>query len=484
MGPRFVGVVVAVVLDPDVAHEAAPLRLKGRELVAHLPDRPDHALHHLLGPGERRALGEEKPCFDDVAFDVGERPELELSARHHGERPEQQGHDQAEGQVAPRDRPIDETTDEPLGEAGEARIEPGAEAPAPRPVAGPEGPHQVVRQDEKRLDQAERQGEDQDDRQDPEHRPDIPLEERERAEHGDRGEERGEHARRHLLRSGDRRLQRREPGVAMTGDVLRDHDRVIHQQADRDQQAHHGDHVEGVADGRHAGDGPHEGDGEPRRDPERVAKPEEQPHHQEREAESLEPVPKQHGQAVADDGGHVPGDREGHAGGRTGAFLVDVVPQGVDDVEDVVPLALLHGQEGGPLPVEEGPVLLAFEAVGDGGDVPEPDCRPASRPDDHEPLEVPGPPAFVVEPDEHRGFARLDGADGELQALRGHRVGEVPEAETELAHRRSRRLDPDLVLGEPPDGHLGDSGDRQQVVLHPLGICLEALGTEGGPRPR
>ena len=50
-----------------------------------------------------------------------------------------------------------------------------------------------------------------------------------------------------------------------------------------------------------------------------------------------------------------PGDREGHAGGRTGAFLVDVVPQGVDDVEDVVPLALLHGQEGGPLPVGRRP---------------------------------------------------------------------------------------------------------------------------------
>ena len=242
MGPRFVGVVVAVVLDPDVPHEAPPLRLKGGELLAHLADRPAHALHDLLRPGERGPLGKEQPRFDDVALDVGERPELELSAHHHRERDEQQGHDEAEGQVAPRDRPVDEAADEPLGEAGEPRIEPGAEA-APRraPLRGPERPHQVVWQDEERLDEAERQGEDQDDRQDPEHRPDVPLEERERAEHRDGGEEGGEHPRRHLLRSGDRRIERREPGVAMPGDVLRDHDRVVHQQADRDQQAHHGD---------------------------------------------------------------------------------------------------------------------------------------------------------------------------------------------------------------------------------------------------
>ena len=231
----------------------------------------------------------------------------------------------------------------------------------------------MVGQDEECLDQAERQGEDQDDRHELEDRPDIPPEEGERAEDGDGGEERGEHARGHLLRSRDRGLERREPRPAVAGDVLRDDDRVVHQQADRDEKRHHGDHVEGVAERRHAGEGPHEGDGEPRGDPERVAKPEEQPHHQEHEPEPLDAVSKQHGQPVADDGRHVAGDLEGHAGRRARPFHLDMAAQGVDDVEDVVALALLHGEEGGPLPVEEGPVLLALETIGDGGDVAEPD---------------------------------------------------------------------------------------------------------------
>ena len=131
------------------------------------------------------------------------------------------------------------------------------------------------------------------------------------------------------------------------------------------------------------------------------------------------------------------------------------------------------------MPVEEGPVLLAFEAVGDGGDVAEPDRGPAFRTDDHEAIEVTGPPALVVETDEHRGLARLDRSDGELQALRGHRVGEIAKAQAELAHGRGRDLDPDLVLREAPDGHLGHPRDREQIVLHPFGVGLQALGLKG-----
>ena len=481
VGPRFVGVVVAVVLDPDIAHEAPPLRLVGCILVPHRPGGPDHVLHHHFGPGERCALGKQQPRLEDVALDVGEGPELELPSGHHREGREQQGQQQPDGQVAPGDRRVHQPPDEPFGEAGEARVEPGPETPSPAPLHGPQRTHQVMRQDEERLDQAERQGEDEDDRHDLEDRPDVPAQERERPEDAHGGEERGEHPRRHLLRAGDRRVEGSEPGVAVAGDVLRDHDGVVHQQADRDEQGHHRDHVEGKAERGHPRDGAHEGDGEARRDPERVAKPEEEPHHEEHEAQSLDAVAQQHGQPVADDGGHVPGDLEGHAGRRAGPLRVDMGPQGVDDIEDVVALALLDGKERGPLPVEEGPVLLALEAVGDGCDVAEPDRGPARRPDDHEPVEVPGSPALVVEADEDRGVAGLDRADGELHTLRGHRVGEVAEAEPELAHGRGRHLDPDLVLREPSNGHLGDPGNRQQVVLHPFGIGLEALRPQ---RPR
>ena len=312
------------------------------------PDRLGHPADHRLGAGKGSALGQQEAGFDDVALDVGEGPELELPTRHHGKRRDEQGDNQAHRQVAPGNRGVDEAPDDPFGESGKSGVEPGPQAPAPRPVSGTQGPHQVVGQDEERLDQTERQGEDEDHRQDGEDRPDVPPQEREHTEHRDGGEERGEHPRRHLLRAGDGRVERGEPGVAVAGDVLRDHDGIVHQEAHRDQQRHHGDHVEGVTGPGHARDGPHECDREPGGYPERIAEPEEEPHHQEHEAEPLHAVAEQHRQPVADDGRDVARDLEDHAGRGTRPLGVDMGPERVDDVEDVVALALLHGEECGP----------------------------------------------------------------------------------------------------------------------------------------
>ena len=136
--PRFVGILVAVVLDPDVAHEVASVRLSGGVFLAHPADGAHHQVHDRFGPGEGRALGKEQPRLEDVALDVGERPELELASRHHGERRDEKGHDEAHREIAPGNGRVHQASDEPFGEAVETCVEAGAE-----PCASGSGPRRA-----------------------------------------------------------------------------------------------------------------------------------------------------------------------------------------------------------------------------------------------------------------------------------------------------------------------------------------------------
>ena len=119
---------------------------------------------------------------------------------------------------------------------------------------------------------------------------DLAREEGQRREHGHGGQERGDDPRRdhaHAVHGG---VEDALPLAQLRRDVLREDDGVVHHQAERHQQGHHGEHVDRHAEERHEEERAQEGDGQTHGDPEGVAEAEEEPHGEEHEEETLQAV--------------------------------------------------------------------------------------------------------------------------------------------------------------------------------------------------
>ena len=368
---------------PDEHREAPVDPLSGLRLDL-VPNPADRRLDPLDHPSRRgaRGAGRQRHLDDhEVPIEGRRRVHGHPSAAHEagGERqPEdaagQGGAPMVEGE--PERGEIDGADDRL-----ETPLDGGPETRQARTRTHPEAAvRQVVGQDPGGLDQRER--EDRED--DPGERPDeLPpdageAEQRRKRRHG--GQDAEDHRHQHLPDAPHRRRCGRALSALDTPlDILPDDDRVVHDDAQREDEGEQADHVHADGKSGHEQEGAEEGHREPRGGPHREPAREREEQHQEDQGEPREAVPDEHRHPAFKEPPTVEPGRHREALGER--KVPDEVEDGVRGVEQPGARRQGHRQEDRRLAVEARLEVLVAEAVGDGGEIPDRDHprHPARR---------------------------------------------------------------------------------------------------------
>ena len=291
----------------------------------------------------------------------------------------------------------------------------------------------MVGQDQEGLHQTDAEHNDQHHGHDPQDLADFAGDEGQGAEHEQGGDEGGGDAGQHLTDALDGGVHRRIAAFHARGDVLADDDGVVHEQTDADQQAHHGDHVDGDAHHGHDVERAHEGHRQAHGHPEAVPEAEEQPQHQEYGQQALGAVAQQHVETILDDGGHVLGQAQFHAARGLPAFALHEGAHRPVGVEHVLGLGLGDVEHGGAAAVEQDLGLVPFEAVADDGDFAQADAGAGLAGNDDQVAEFVHGLALIVETQQHVLVAAFQSADGRAHAVALHGGSDLGGRQAELA---------------------------------------------------
>jgi len=123
MRTRLISVRVLAENDGDVAHQILLIRLIGSQFLVDLRERDYRSFDALLRPVQRRTLGQQKTCLDDIAIDIGEADKLELAAGRHGDTQDQQHQHQPQREIAIVHGQIQRSTEPALAQVIETAIE-------------------------------------------------------------------------------------------------------------------------------------------------------------------------------------------------------------------------------------------------------------------------------------------------------------------------------------------------------------------------
>ena len=461
------------VAHADAANQAFAVPVARREAVVHASQSSDHGIHDRLRAVQRRALREQQPRLDDIALDVRKRLESDPAAREHRDGEEQHRDHCAEEWIAPAHRTIHEASRNVVAKPLDSPVERGTKAGGHASGAAAEAVGEMMGKNQEGFDETDRKHEDQHHRKHLEHPADVAGDECERTEHrAGRDEGRGD-AGQDFASALDRGIQRSAAALEVARHVLADDDGIVHEQADRDQQSDHGDHVDRVAEEPHQVQAAEEGHRQSRHHPERETQAEEEPHRDEDENDALHAVAHEHPEPVAHHRCGVPAEHQGDSRCGAPAFFGNETLHRLRHPDDILLLRLAHLQPRRAHAVLDDAVLFVLEAVAHGGDVAEPDRSATFAREDHEVLELAHRATLVVETQQDVLFARLDGADGQVHALPGDRIGELRETHPVLAKHERRNVYPYLVIREALDAHERDFVERLEPCLEGLRVGLE-----------
>ena len=178
-------------------------------------------------------------------------------------------------------------------------------------------------------------------------------------------------------------------------------------------------------------------------------------------------------QPVAHHGRAVLGQHQLHTRGGTQVLCGDEIADRGEGPEDVLCTGLGDIEDGGALAVEQHLLLVAVEAVGNGGDLTEADGSAAGAGDHHQVLELGGGLALVIEAQQYVFLVALQLTGRAAYALPLHSGSNVGGRQSVAAQRGRIDLDADLVGGEALDGHGGNLAERLQAGLDVFGVGLE-----------
>ena len=164
------GVPVLVEADGDAAHQPFAARLARRKLLVHGLGGPCDAFDDPLRARERCPGRKQDAADGDVAVERREGLELEMTARQHADGREEHSDRESHGAIPPAHGGVDETADDVLAHPAQSGVEAPAESASSGRARATSGVRQVVREDQERFHQADRQDQDEDDGHDPQHR--------------------------------------------------------------------------------------------------------------------------------------------------------------------------------------------------------------------------------------------------------------------------------------------------------------------------
>ena len=255
-------------------------------------------------------------------------------------------------------------------------------------------------------------------------------------------------------------------------DVLDDHNRVVHEHAEDEDEAEQDDHVHAVSHRLNADERDQHRERDRHRDEDRVAEPEKRHQHRNDEEETRDDVVLElvhhHpnlGRLVAEYG-------DDGAGRKCGFLTRELGLDLVGDLDQVRAGAFLDGHRHRWAPVDARDGRVLDEPVLDFGDVTDVD-RLAVAHLDHEVFDLLRIVHFRREPHEILQPPDVDLAAGDVQVLAPDREHEVGQAE--LVERQPAGVDVHLDLADlaADDLHAVDPGDRFEVVTEVLGYVRE-----------
>ena len=285
----------------------SPLR---HEFGADLFRGAGHQPHHLASVRHRRTEGKLDHPVGELALDLGEEVELQVSARDHTDSHDEPREEDGHGQVAVSHQPPCKQRhargNDPLDPLGEAELEPPQPServertppPLPPPQLGPTDVPQVRGQDEHGLHQRKHQDRDDDQRNVAEELAGNAGYQRQGNERDDRRDD-GEGDRGQDFPGSDDRGFQPIVATAVVEDRLADHDGVVHRDAQHQDEGEQGDHVDRHAEHRDEEERTAESDADAGTDPEGDRGPQEDAQDRDHQEQAEQPVPAQDRQAVA-----------------------------------------------------------------------------------------------------------------------------------------------------------------------------------------
>ena len=293
----------------------------------------------------------------------------------------------------------------------------------------------------------------------------------ERQKGGDGGERRRHHRRQHTPGAAFGRPDRTGAGSALRHRVLADHDRVVHDDADRHDEREQAHHVDGLARQHHHAEGGQQRDRNAHRDPEGDPCAEKHEQHEDHQGEAAGTVAEQHVDAVADELRRIVVVLDHQCRRQRRPQLLD------EFIENGRLLQRVGGGRTADLQLDsrvarpECDGIAFVEAIADGRDVAEMDLGPVRARDHLDLADCLGRSGEADAADLLVGAAGHDTGRKVDRAAADAR-GDIAQREVELAQAPLADLDPDFLAPASEQVDLVDA--RSQKTLPDV----PGMGTE------
>jgi hypothetical protein len=255
--------------------------------------------------------------------------------------------------------------------------------------------------------------------------------------------------------------------------VLSHDDRVVDEQPQHRDEGEERDQIDGDAEHWEQPEGAEEGERHPEADPECESQAQGQREHHEDEDEAAPTVADQDVEPIAERLRLVSPDREVHALRHALAGSRDVLAHRAHELEDaLLPHPIDLDQHRG-LAIEVGEPIVVLESVHYARHIAQQESRTVGAGQHDDALELLAPVRLPLGAQQHFAAARLDRASRQIERAAAHGLDHLIEGETVAAQRLLGNLDRDLVVARAAHLHLGDTGQRGDLVARSLAEHLE-----------
>ncbi len=261
----------------------------------------------------------------------------------------------------------------------------------------------------------------------------------------------------------------------MPVDVLHDHDRVVHEHAEQQDQAEQHDHVQGVAEGLDEKERDQHAQGDDHRDDRAGSPAHEQDEHRGDQDQRGQDIVLEVRHGAADHLRHIGDDVEGDGAGDLLLRPVHHRPHIIRNVHDVGADAFLNFQRHVLDAVEPGDGRAVLEGVSHRGDVGQVD-RYAVPHRQEQMIHFLGRDEFGRDADIELGSRRLQAAGGDVDVLRRDQLEDLRNRQVVLGDPLGVHLQADLAFQGPSHLYSQNAGDHLELIFHLVGDFLELEG--------
>ena len=476
---RVVGTLSADLLSDgreDVGHDALLRIALAIELCPQRLDRALELIHGRFCVLERGPLGQRHGGVDPVTLDAGEELEGDAAADEECRGEDQDPDGPRESQVAPLEHALESRlvapSYEPLEAPGHVILNTRPAAP-PRVVGSAEPVRQVRGQDELGLHQREQQA---DHHRAPQHREELhhpALDQNQRRE----GRNRSEHA--EDDRHGDvegpphGRFSTLHTRLPVGVDALPDHDRIVDDDPEHQQEPHDGERADREAQGRKQREGPEQRDGNSCCNPERHAEAQDQGEHRQDEQQAPRGIPPERPDPSPQPLRLVVPDRELDALGDPCTRPLHVGLDRVRQPQEVLVPDSRDLDDDCGLSVEVRPEIVVPEPVDHPSDLAQPHRRPVSAGNHDDRFKLRAVVGLTLRSEQDFAALGLERSARKIDRGVAHGRRELVEGDPVAAEGLLRDLYGDLEGANVVELHLRHPGERGDLVAHLLAQHLE-----------